>query len=489
MARSSSTSADLSGERPGGETPLVEAALTTAPKHRRTRESQIQTTTESGGKLPPQNLSAERSLLGSILIDDEALVDVADKIAANDFYDRKHRQIFGAMVKLYQKHSPIDMLTVSNELKSQGILDEAGGVEYLSDLTNYVPSAAHAVEYARIVREAAVRRNLTKAGEKIADLAYKTDEDVESILSQAEADLYSVSEDSQQNEMVGLESLLSDAFEKMTYLHQNKDKLRGVQTGFKDLDKMTAGLQKSDLIILAARPAMGKSTLAQNIAYNVAMREKKTVLFFSLEMSNSQVVDRMISEASGVDSWNIRTGNLTQEDFSRISDAMGEMSEIPLKFEDKPGMTVMEMKTKAQREAHKGELGLIVIDYLQLMRGSRNFGDNRVQEISDISRGLKLLAKELDVPVLALSQLSRSVEARPDKRPMLSDLRESGSIEQDADIVMFVYREDYYNPDTDRKHITDLIIGKHRNGPVGTVELYFHPEKLKFMSLEKRKHD
>ena len=489
MARTSSTSADLSGERPGGETPLVEAALTTAPKHRRTRESQIQTTTESGGKLPPQNLSAERSLLGSILIDDEALVDVADKIAANDFYDRKHRQIFGAMVKLYQKHSPIDMLTVSNELKSQGILVEAGGVEYLSDLTNYVPSAAHAVEYARIVREAAVRRNLTKAGEKIADLAYKTDEDVESILSQAEADLYSVSEDSQQNEMVGLESLLSDAFEKMTYLHQNKDKLRGVQTGFKDLDKMTAGLQKSDLIILAARPAMGKSTLAQNIAYNVAMREKKTVLFFSLEMSNSQVVDRMISEASGVDSWNIRTGNLTQEDFSRISDAMGEMSEIPLKFEDKPGMTVMEMKTKAQREAHKGELGLIVIDYLQLMRGSRNFGDNRVQEISDISRGLKLLAKELDVPVLALSQLSRSVEARPDKRPMLSDLRESGSIEQDADIVMFVYREDYYNPDTDRKHITDLIIGKHRNGPVGTVELYFHPEKLKFMSLEKRKHD
>lgn len=489
MARSSSTSADLSGERPGGETPLVEAALTTTPKRRYTHESQIQTTTESGGKLPPQNLSAERSLLGSILIDDEALVDVADKIAANDFYDRKHRQIFGAMVKLYQKHSPIDMLTVSNELKSQGILDEAGGVEYLSDLTNYVPSAAHAVEYARIVREAAVRRNLTKAGEKIADLAYKTDEDVESILSQAEADLYSVSEDSQQNEMVGLESLLSDAFEKMTYLHQNKDKLRGVQTGFKDLDKMTAGLQKSDLIILAARPAMGKSTLAQNIAYNVAMREKKTVLFFSLEMSNSQVVDRMISEASGVDSWNIRTGNLTQEDFSRISDAMGEMSEIPLKFEDKPGMTVMEMKTKAQREAHKGELGLIVIDYLQLMRGSRNFGDNRVQEISDISRGLKLLAKELDVPVLALSQLSRSVEARPDKRPMLSDLRESGSIEQDADIVMFVYREDYYNPDTDRKHITDLIIGKHRNGPVGTVELYFHPEKLKFMSLEKRKHD
>ena len=234
---------------------------------------------------------------------------------------------------------------------------------------------------------------------------------------------------------------------------------------------------------------MGKSTLAQNIAYNVAMREKKTVLFFSLEMSNAQVIDRMISEASGVDSWNIRTGNLTQEDFSRISDAMGEMSEAPIKFVDKPGMTVLEMKVMAQREAHKGELGLIIVDYLQLMSGSKSYGDNRVQEISEISRGLKLIARELDVPVIALSQLSRSVEQRPDKRPMLSDLRESGSIEQDADIVMFVYREDYYNPDTDRKHITDLIIGKHRNGPVGTVELYFHPEKLKFMSLEKRKHD
>ena len=284
-----------------------------------------------------------------------------------------------------------------------------------------------------------------------------------------------------------MESLLSDAFEKMTYLHQNKDKLRGVQTGFKDLDKMTAGLQKSDLIILAARPAMGKSTLAQNIAFNVAMREKKTVLFFSLEMSNAQVVDRMISEASGVDSWNIRTGNLTQEDFSKISDAMGEMSEAPIKFVDKPGLTVLEMKVLAQREAHKGNLGLIIVDYLQLMSGSKSYGDNRVQEISEISRGLKLIARELDVPVIALSQLSRSVEQRPDKRPMLSDLRESGSIEQDADIVMFVYREDYYNPDTERKHITDLIIGKHRNGPVGTVELYFHPERLKFMSLEKRK--
>ena len=488
MARSSSTTADLAGSRSGGDGPLIDAAVASAP-HYESSSSQVQTTTASGGKLPPQNVSAERSLLGSVLIDDEVMVDIADKISAGDFYERRHRSIFAAMVKLYQKNSPIDMLTLGNELRTQGQLDDVGGAEYLGELTNYVPSAAHAVEYAKIIRDAAIRRNLTKAGESIANLAYKTDEDVQAVLSQAEASLYSVSENSQQSEMASLDSLLSDAFEKMTYLHQHKDKLRGVQTGFKDLDKMTAGLQKSDLIILAARPAMGKSTLAQNIAYNVAMREKKTVLFFSLEMSNAQIVDRMISEASGVDSWNIRTGNLTQEDFSRISDAMGEMSEIPIKFEDKPGMTVLEMKTKAQREAHKHELGLIIVDYLQLMQGSKNYGDNRVLEISEISRGLKMMARELDVPVIALSQLSRQVEQRPDKRPMLSDLRDSGSIEQDADIVMFVYREDYYNPDTDRKHITDLIIGKHRNGPVGTVELYFHPDKLKFMSLEKRKHD
>lgn len=485
MARSKSTSSDLSGERPTKDAPLVDAAL--GGVNFNGTLSHVQTSTEDGGKVPPQNINAERSLLGSILIDDEVIVDVADKISSTDFYEPGHQLIYEAMVRLYQKHSPVDILTLSNELKSTKRIDDVGGLEYLSDLTNYVPSAAHAIEYASIVREASIRRNLTKAGERITNLAFKTDQDVQQVLSLAEASLYAVNQESQQTEMQSMESLLSDAFEKMTYLHQNKDKLRGVQTGFKDLDKMTAGLQKSDLIILAARPAMGKSTLAQNIAFNVAMREKKTVLFFSLEMSNAQVVDRMISEASGVDSWNIRTGNLTQEDFSKISDAMGEMSEAPIKFVDKPGLTVLEMKVLAQREAHKGNLGLIIVDYLQLMSGSKSYGDNRVQEISEISRGLKLIARELDVPVIALSQLSRSVEQRPDKRPMLSDLRESGSIEQDADIVMFVYREDYYNPDTERKHITDLIIGKHRNGPVGTVELYFHPERLKFMSLEKRK--
>ena len=484
MARSSSTSADLSDGRPGDQ-PLVEAAVASSVDYSGT----VETTTAEGGKLPPQNLAAEMSLLGALLIDDETLVDIADQVKADDFYDRRHQAIFKAIMKLYQKNARVDLLTVSSELSKAHQLDQAGGRSYLSDLTNTIPSASHAVDYARIVREASVRRKLTKAGEAISDLASKSADDIQEILSQAEASLYAVSSGSQHSDMVSLESLLSDAFEKMSNLQQNKGELRGIRTGFKDLDKMTAGLQKSDLIVLAARPAMGKSTLAQNIAYNVAMRERKSVLFFSLEMSNSQVVDRMVSEASGVDSWNIRTGNLTQEDFSKISDTMAEMSEIPIKFEDKPGMTMLEMKVKAQREAHKNPLGLIIVDYLQLMSGSRQYGDNRVQEISEISRGLKLMARELDVPVLALSQLSRSVEQRPDKRPMLSDLRESGSIEQDADIVMFVYREDYYNPDTERQHITDLIIGKHRNGPVGTVELYFHPEKLKFMSLEKRKHD
>lgn len=482
MAKSKSTTADLSGDNNSNQ-PLVDMA----EEHIDYSDSQVQTTTANGGKLPPQNLNAECSLLGSILIDSDVMIDVADKITAADFYDKRHRQIYEAMTKLYSKHAPIDLLTLGNELRGAGKLDQVGGAEYLGELTNYVPSTAHAAEYANIVHEAAVRRNLTKAGEQIAQLAYKSNEDVQELLSQAEANLYAVSDGSQKSEMVSLDSLLNGAFETMTYLHQHKDKLRGVQTGFKDLDKMTAGLQKSDLIILAARPAMGKSTLAQNIAYNVATREKKTVLFFSLEMSNEQVVSRMISEASGVDSWNIRTGNLSQDDFNKIAEAMGEMSEAPIKFEDKPNMTVLEMKTKAQRVAHQSELGLIVVDYLQLMQGSKNYGDNRVQEIGEISRGLKLMARELDVPVIALAQLSRSVEQRPDKRPMLSDLRDSGSIEQDADIVMFVYREDYYNPDTDRKHITDLIIGKHRNGPVGTVELYFHPDKLKFMSLEKRK--
>jgi replicative DNA helicase len=282
-----------------------------------------------------------------------------------------------------------------------------------------------------------------------------------------------------------LEAILLESFDRLEELHRNKGQIRGVKSGYRDLDNMTAGLQPSDLIILAARPAMGKTTLVTNLAYNVATLNQKAVLFFSLEMSKEQLVDRMLSDVSGVDSWNIRTGNLSDEDFAKLSDASGEMAEAPVYIDDTPGMTVLEMRTKARRAAHNAPLGLVIVDYLQLMQGSGRDNGNRVQEVSEISRGLKLLARELNVPVIALSQLSRSVESRSPQIPQLADLRESGSIEQDADIVMFIYREAYYNPDTERENVTDLIIAKHRNGPTGKVELYFHPERLRFMSLDK----
>lgn len=478
MAKSSSSSADLAGERKN-DAPLIDAATFS-------RKINEPASTTKAGKIIPQNPEAEKSLLGAVLIDEEVLADIADKVSAKDFYDPRHELVFAAMLRLYEKHTPVDLLTLTEELRKSDDLKSVGGAAYLSELTNYVPSSAHATSYAEMVAAAAVRRRLIKAGATISELAFSDGEEIQEILSRAEADLYSVSEASEKSELVSIESILTESFDRMEELHRDKGKLRGVKTGFRDLDKLTAGLQKSDLIILAARPAMGKSTLAQNLAYNVATKENKAVLIFNLEMSNAQTVDRMLAEASGVDSWNIRTGNLSDDDFSKISEAMGEMAEAPIFFDDTPGLSVLEMRTKARRQAHKTPLGLIVVDYLQLMSGSRFGGDNRVQEVSEISRGLKLLARELDVPVVALSQLSRTVETRPDKRPMLSDLRESGSIEQDADIVMFLYREDYYNPDTERQHIAELILSKHRNGPTGKVELYFHPDRLKFMTLDKR---
>ncbi|MCL1877015.1 replicative DNA helicase [Candidatus Saccharibacteria bacterium] len=426
------------------------------------------------------------SLLGAVLIDEEVLVDIADKIHANDFYDPRHERIFAAMLRLYEKHMPVDLLTLTDELKKTDDIKTVGGAAYLSELTNYVPSSAHATSYAGITTNAATRRRLAKAGSTISEMAFDSKDDIKEILANAESTLYKVSENSEKSELVTIESILTESFDRMEELHRDKGKLRGIKTGFRDLDKLTAGLQKSDLIVLAARPAMGKSTFAQNLAFNVASKENKAVLIFNLEMSNSQVVDRMLAEASGVDSWNIRTGQLSDEDFAKISEAMGEMAEAPIFFDDTPGLSVLEMRTKARRQAHKTPLGLIIVDYLQLMQGGGKYSDNRVQEVSEISRGLKLLARELDVPVIALSQLSRTVESRNPQIPMLSDLRESGSIEQDADIVMFLYREDYYNPDTERQHLTDLLIAKHRNGPTGKVELYFHPERLKFMTLDKR---
>ncbi len=437
-------------------------------------------------KIPPQSIDAEMSLLGAVLINDDVLSDVSDKLKAADFYDKRHQVVFDAMLRLYEKHKPVDLLTLSNELEGKKQLETVGGSGYLSELTNHVPTAAHASAYADMVRVKAVRRRLINASTSIASLGYDEEKTVQELLGQAEADLFAVSDDHLKQDLVSLEHILAESFDRIEELHRNKGALRGVPTGWRDLDKKTAGLQKSDLIILAARPAMGKSTLVANLAYNVASQAKKAVLFFSLEMSKEQLVDRMLAETAGIDAFNIRTGNLSEDDFGKLSDAMGEMAEAPVFIDDTPGLTVLEMRTKARREAHNHPLGLIIVDYLQLMQSSgRSYSDNRVQEVSEISRGLKLIARELDVPVVALSQLSRSVESRHPQIPQLSDLRESGSIEQDADIVMFIYREDYYNPETENQHITDLIIAKHRNGPTGKVQLYFHPDQLRFVSLDR----
>ena len=443
--------------------------------------------TDLAAKIPPQNIDAEKSLLGAVLIDEEVLADVTEHVKPNDFYDKNHGMIFGAMVRLFEKHKPVDLLTLTDELRRKDELDLIGGSAYLTELTNYVPTAAHAATYAEMVAQKAVRRRLIKASGEITELGFDESTTTQELLEKAEAELFSVSDQSLKQDLVALESILTDSFDRNEDLHKNKGALRGIRTGYRDLDNMTAGLQRSDLIILAARPAMGKTTLVTNLAYNVATIERKPVLFFSLEMSKEQLVDRMLADASGVDSWNIRTGNLSDDDFGKLSEAMGEMAEAPIFIDDTPGLSVLEMRTKARRAAHDQPLGLIIVDYLQLMQAARNHNGNRVQEVSEISRGLKLIARELNVPLIALSQLSRTVETRTPPIPMLSDLRESGSIEQDADIVSFIYRPGYYEPDNPEvQNITDLIIAKHRNGPVGKVQLYFHPERLRFMSLDKK---
>lgn len=441
------------------------------------------------GKVPPQSLDAEMSLLGAVLIDEEVLADASELVTAKDFYDKRHQLVFAGMMRLYERHKPVDLLTLTEELKKKDDLDAVGGSAYLTELTNYVPTAAHARAYAELVQQKAVRRRLIKASAEISEMGFDEETTTQELLEKAEAELFSVSDQSLKQDLISIESILTESFDRIEELHRNKGALRGIRTGYRDLDNMTAGLQRSDLIILAARPAMGKTTLVTNLAYNVATIAKLPVLFFSLEMSKEQLIDRMLADASGVDSWNIRTGNLSDDDFSKISEAMGEMAEAPIFIDDTPGLSVLEMRTKARRAAHDQPLGLIIVDYLQLMQASGNHNGNRVQEVSEISRGLKLIARELNVPLIALSQLSRSVESRTPPIPQLSDLRESGSIEQDADIVSFIYRPGYYEPDNPEvQNITDLIIAKHRNGPVGKVQLYFHPERLRFMSLDKR-HD
>jgi replicative DNA helicase len=444
---------------------------------------------EKAAKIPPQNVDAEASLLGAILIDSEAIVKVADIVSPEDFYDDRHGHIYKAMRTIYDKQGPVDILTLSDQLKNADLLETVGGAGYLTELTNFVPTAAHANRYAEIVANKSMRRRLIKASQDITQYGYREEENLQVLIEQAEARLFEVSQKHTKQDVVSLETILSESFDRLDELHKDKGSIRGIPTGYKDLDNILAGLQRSDLSVLAARPSMGKTALSLNIAHNVAVKSNLPVLIFSLEMSKEQLVDRLLAAEAGVDSWNLRTGNLSDADFEKIGHAMGTLSEAQIYIDDTPSITVAELRTKARREAHQRPLGLIIVDYLQLMSGSaRPGGDmgNRVQEISEISRGLKGIARELNVPLMALSQLSRSVESRSPQIPQLADLRESGSIEQDADVVTFLYREEYYNPETERKNITDIFIKKHRNGPTGAIELYFDKEKQRFRSIDKK---
>ncbi|MBQ3409830.1 replicative DNA helicase [Candidatus Saccharibacteria bacterium] len=444
--------------------------------------------TNSGGRVPPQDIIAEKSLLGSILLSDTVFPDILERLKPADFYDRQHQHIYKAMASLYEKHQPIDLLTITAELRAHKTLKEVGGAAYLTELTNFVPTPSHAKAYATLVETAAIRRRLINAGSEIVEKAYEGSAEIGELIGQAEKNLFEVSDQSTKSDYSPLSELIIDAMDRIEELNKNKGALRGLKTGFRDLDKKTAGLQKGDLIIVGARPAMGKTTFAQNLAYNSATINGKGVLFFSMEMAKNEIVDRMVSDVSGVDNWKIRTGNISDEEFSKISDAFEEMSEIPLYIDDTSSMTILELRNKARRAAHDHDIGLIIVDYLQLLQGSDRYAGNRVQEVTEISRGLKTLARELEVPVVALAQLSRSVTGRDDPRPVLSDLRESGSIEQDADLVMMLHRIDYYHQneeDYEETHITELLIQKHRHGAIGKIELYFHPELLRFMSLDK----
>lgn len=447
-------------------------------------------TSASGLKEQPQNLDAEASLLGSILIDGDAFVKIADHLSAEDFFDPRHKRIYQAASKLYDKRSPIDVLTLADQLKADGELETIGGAGYLTELTNFVPTAAHAEQYGDIVAQKAIRRRMIEASGSIAELSFDEAKSLKELVEEAEAKLFAISQQHVGQNVVSLEAILSESFDRLDDLHKDKQKIRGTSTGYRDLDNILAGLQKSDLFVLAARPSMGKTAFMLNLAHNIAVGSKESVLIFSLEMSKEQLVDRLLAIESGVNAWNLRTGNLSDSDFEKIGRAMGTLSEAKIFIDDSPAITVSELRTKARREAHRQPLGLIVVDYLQLMSGGSRFNDfNRVQEVSEISRGLKVIARELNVPLVALSQLSRSVENRPDKIPQLADLRESGSIEQDADVVAFLYREDYYNPETERQNLLEVMIKKHRNGPTDNVELYFDRDKQKITSLDKKHSD
>ena len=439
-------------------------------------------------KLPPQSIEAEQSLLGCLMLDKNAIIKVADFLKPPDFYRGIHQEIYQVCQELFGKGEPIDLLSVSNRLKEKGLLEEIGGLSYLTELINSVPTASHVLNYAKIVQRKRILRDLIAASQEIGNLGYNETEDTDVLLDEAEKRIFSIAQKSLTQDFIPVKSTLEEAFDRIDRLSRKEAGLRGLPTGFTDLDNILAGLQKSDLIILASRPTLGKSSLAANIASNIAVNEKVPVGMFSLEMSKDHVVDRLISSLSGVDLWRLRTGRLSDQgddnDFTRIREAMGILSEAPIYIDDAASPTVLQMKAMCRRlQANKG-LGLVIIDYLQLME-PLNPAANPVQQVSENSRALKALARELNIPVLVISQLSRAVEQRSPQIPRLSDLRQSGTIEQDADVVMFIYREDRYRPETPKKGIADVIIAKHRNGPVGRVELYFDERTVSFRNLEK----
>ncbi len=433
-------------------------------------------------RLPPHNLEAEQSVLGSLLIDRDAIIKIASYVKPEDFYQGANGTIYQAIVDLYNRREPADFITLSDELARRDKLDHVGGVAYLSALLNAVPTAVHVEYYGKIVERTATLRRLIDAGSQIVAIGYRDGVDTEDALDAAERAIFNVSEKRATKDFQSISEVLDRFFDQIDYMQQHRGDVVGVATGYTDLDQLTGGLQKSDLIILAARPAMGKTAFALGIAHGAAVTHGKTVGIFSLEMSAEQLVQRLLSTETGVDSHRLRLGHIDDGEWDRISRAFGRLAEANIFIDDTAGAGIMDVRSKARRLQAEHGLDLVIIDYLQLMSGRRS--ENRVQEVSEISRGLKGLARELNIPVIALSQLSRAVETRAEHKPMLSDLRESGSIEQDADIVMFIYREEKYDENTEKKGIAEIIVAKHRNGPVGEINLRFFDKTARFADLE-----
>ena len=437
------------------------------------------------GKVPPHDIEAEQAVIGSMLTDKDAVISAIEVLKEEDFYREDNKAIYEAILNLYNRSEPIDIITVKSELESMGKFEQVGGLEYLAELPEKVPTTANSMKYIKIVEEKSTLRKLIKTANEIIELGYDPTEDVDDIMEGAEKKIFNVMQNKNQKGYAAMKDILVDSFTQLEELYNRKQHITGVPTGFADLDYKTAGLHSSDLVLVAARPAMGKSAFALNIATNAAIRAKVPVVIFSLEMSKEQMVNRILCSEAMVDSNKVRTGRLEEDDWTKLAEAIGPLSEAEIYIDDTPGISVMEIRAKCRKLKLEKNIGMVVIDYLQLVQGSNKRNGSREQEISEISRSLKILAKEIGVPVIALSQLSRAVEQRPDHRPMLSDLRESGAIEQDADIVMFLYRDDYYNQDSEKKGIAEVIIAKHRGGSTGTVELLWLGSYTKFVNLEK----